>query len=369
MAKPLILQTVDNYNGANDILTKLKTVDGTGSGLDADTIDSCNINDSGTTTSDLWTANKITAQLALKEPSITKNTGFNLALETSTTNIKMNGAVSVGSLSTIARADHIHPSDTTKANVASPTFTGVVTSPTFSSSVATGTAPLTVASTTAVTNLNADLLDGYHAGNASGQIPISNSTNCTNLNADYVDGRHAADLMFSGSIGTSDFNTVTQSGAYRFESGNANAPSSFGYGQLLVMHGASDTITQIASDYSSGVIYWRSGNPSNVGGTGSWGPWRRLTQDSDFTSTTSGYQKLPSGIILQWGSNYCAIATYQTTTYPIAFPNGVLCVNATAQSWSSSCTVNGLTSKTNFGLYIGGTAGQNAYAYWFAVGY
>ena len=34
---------------------------------------------------------------------------------------------------------------------------------TIESSVTTGTAPLTVASTTAVTNLNADMLDGYHA--------------------------------------------------------------------------------------------------------------------------------------------------------------------------------------------------------------
>ena len=40
------------------------------------------------------------------------------------------------------------------------------------SSVATGTAPLTVASTTAVTNLNADLLDGYHAST----LPVSTAT-------------------------------------------------------------------------------------------------------------------------------------------------------------------------------------------------
>ena len=38
-----------------------------------------------------------------------------------------------------------------------------VTAATFASNVTTGTAPLTVASTTAVTNLNADLLDGNHA--------------------------------------------------------------------------------------------------------------------------------------------------------------------------------------------------------------
>lgn len=36
--------------------------------------------------------------------------------------------------------------------------------------------------------LDADLLDGYQSGNASGQIPISNGTVSTNLNADLLDG-------------------------------------------------------------------------------------------------------------------------------------------------------------------------------------
>ena len=36
----------------------------------------------------------------------------------------------------------------------------------------------------------ADKLDGYDAGNSSGQIPISNGTLNTNLNADMVDGYH-----------------------------------------------------------------------------------------------------------------------------------------------------------------------------------
>ena len=43
----------------------------------------------------------------------------------------------------------------------------VWTSGRFISTIATGTAPLTVASTTKVTNLNADLLDGYHGASAS----------------------------------------------------------------------------------------------------------------------------------------------------------------------------------------------------------
>ena len=52
------------------------------------------------------------------EPTIlTKNTAFNKNFETSTTNIKMDGTVSVGSSDNVARADHVHPSDTSKQNV------------------------------------------------------------------------------------------------------------------------------------------------------------------------------------------------------------------------------------------------------------
>lgn len=43
-----------------------------------------------------------------------QGTAFNKSFETSTTNIKMNGSVSVGSSNNVARADHIHPTDTTR---------------------------------------------------------------------------------------------------------------------------------------------------------------------------------------------------------------------------------------------------------------
>ena len=51
------------------------------------------------------------------EPAFNKNTAFNQNFETSTSVIKMNGTVSVGSSNNIARADHTHPSDTTKQDV------------------------------------------------------------------------------------------------------------------------------------------------------------------------------------------------------------------------------------------------------------
>lgn len=51
------------------------------------------------------------------EPAFSKNTAFNKNFETNTNNIKMNGTVDVGSTDTIARADHVHPTDTTREPV------------------------------------------------------------------------------------------------------------------------------------------------------------------------------------------------------------------------------------------------------------
>lgn len=64
------------------------------------------------------------------EPAITKGTAFNVNYETSTANIKANGTVAVGTSANVARADHVHPIDTTRAPLASPTFTGTPTAPT-----------------------------------------------------------------------------------------------------------------------------------------------------------------------------------------------------------------------------------------------
>jgi hypothetical protein len=67
----------------------------------------------------------------LTTPSIGVATGtsFNSITGLSSTNPVVNGTVAVGTGTTAARADHVHPTDTTRAPLASPTFTGTVTSP------------------------------------------------------------------------------------------------------------------------------------------------------------------------------------------------------------------------------------------------
>ena len=66
----------------------------------------------------------------------------------------------------------------TKADLSGATFTGNVTAPRFISNIATGTSPFQVTSTTAVTNLNADLLDGNHS---TAFAPAEGSSNITAL--------------------------------------------------------------------------------------------------------------------------------------------------------------------------------------------
>jgi len=59
----------------------------------------------------------------------------------------------------------------------------------------------------AATAGNADLLDGYQAGNASGNVPLSNGTLNSNLNADLLDGQHAS--AFAGASHNHDGSAIT----------------------------------------------------------------------------------------------------------------------------------------------------------------
>ncbi len=106
----------------------------------------------GTPTAPTAAANTNTTQLA--------TTAFVLAQASSALPL-IDGTAAPGSLATYARADHVHPTDTTRAAVASPTFTGVPAGPTAAPSTNTtqlaSTAFVTaavVAATTGVSTFN-----------------------------------------------------------------------------------------------------------------------------------------------------------------------------------------------------------------------
>ena len=86
----------------------------------------------GTNTTQIATTAFVNAEIAADRP-----------FEDTTANIKMDGAQSVGTLNTVARGDHVHPTDTSRAPLASPALTGTPTAPT----PATGTRTTQLATT------------------------------------------------------------------------------------------------------------------------------------------------------------------------------------------------------------------------------
>ena len=76
----------------------------------------------------------------------------------STVNPLMDGTAAIGTGTTWARADHVHPSDTSRAPVANPTFTGAVNAPTPALSAST------LVATTAYVSNNAPLLSSQSGG-------------------------------------------------------------------------------------------------------------------------------------------------------------------------------------------------------------
>ena len=121
------------------------------------------------------------------------------------------------------------------------------------------------------------------------------------INADKLDGYHATDFCQTAFSPNTDMNKVTVSGAYRINQGNTNAPSGTDWGQIFVVHGGGDTIAQLMFDYQKGKCWLRTGNPSDVGGTGAWTEWRSLYTSENITygtsSLTAGTSTLATGSI------------------------------------------------------------------------
>jgi len=84
----------------------------------------------------------------------------------------------------------------------------------------------------------------------------------------------------------------------------------------------------------------------------------------------SGYQKLPGGLLLQWGSYQTASWSSVTgLSFPIAWPNGLLNTRASEVSNTSpkSAGMSNWTTTT-FDLYVNGSAGAWL-VHWLALGW
>lgn len=91
----------------------------------------------------------------------------------------------------------------------------------------------------------------------------------------------------NGNVGNVDLNIVVQSGMYRFDQ-PTNGPAGVAWGQLLVVHGSSDQVSQIAWETNTGRMHTRIGTPAAVGGAGTWSPWRLVVDAAHLLAASYG---------------------------------------------------------------------------------
>lgn len=140
-------------------------------------------------------------------------------------------------------------------------------------------------------------------------------------------------------------------------------------GEFISMIYNIHTATQIFHVYNGDSYYRRK--ISQV-----WQPWVKLTTENDFLNLKdiSGYQKLPNGMILQWGRFQSTTISDQIVDFPITFPNRVCFVGNggtlnqdlidNPANWSTKIYTN-----SQFKANRADSISINHTYTWFAIGY
>jgi len=137
---------------------------------------------------------------------------------------------------------------------------GIYSAGQIQSAVATGTAPFIVASTTTVTNLNADLLDGFHASSFARLTSPLNGTDANALPVGFFDQQGISSTLWT--------------------TGAANFPTTIGGAWSFIAASGDNSTTikrsfDLAKDYSSHNWYLR-GYAGNTRATAVPGAWAKI---------------------------------------------------------------------------------------------
>lgn len=207
-------------------------------------------------------------------------------------------------------------------------------------------------------------------GNAQSTNSISASTTLTAANAGMLNG-----LFGSGGY------TITLPAANSVRSG-----STFWFmatTAVTIARAGTDGITLSGTFNAQASVAMKSGDTLGLvsDGTGAWfgisGSAMLQYADGPFgaSKATSGYQKLPSGVIIQWGTGGYSGTSGGTGqwSYPIAFPNGTFAVVGTVGSALGQNAL-GFQAYSNSQMTIGyynasGAAASGVGFSWMAIGY
>ena len=174
--KQKLANKVDKVEGkglsTNDFTTAEKNkLEGIEAGADANVIETIQVNNQALTP----TGKAVNIPVPTKTSDLTNDSGYITSADVpegaaaSTTTPKMDGTAKVGTETAFARGDHVHPTDTSRAPLASPTFTGTPKADT----AAKGTNTKQLATTAFVQTAIADKQDALTFDNT----PTANSSN------------------------------------------------------------------------------------------------------------------------------------------------------------------------------------------------
>lgn len=106
-------------------------------------------------------------------------------------------------------------------------------------------------------------------------------------------------------------------GSYRFASGDANTPAAGVAGTLEVIAASASAVNQMAFESAGSRMWTRFWNGSV------WSAWSEIWRTTGVAEslTSAGWQRLPSGLIMQWGVGANMTSGFQNITLPITFPN------------------------------------------------
>lgn len=305
----------------------------------------------------IWQANTAITPGAFNPANWTKRLGTAAASELADAWPLMDGAAATGTSTDLAREDHVHPTDTSRAPLSSPAFTDNPSAPTppqFDNDTSIATTEFVrralgsrngLVSYSASQVLNASHVGGYYRFNV-----VANST-CTLPDPASVPA--GSSIIIQQAVSSAGVLTIQTS------VGMIGGPG---------VNGASG-ITQLAMQaYSVAQMEFVS---DGVGG------WIACNGSYGAMLTANGYQRLLGGLIIQWG-----IATGTSgdiaAAYPIAFPNAVLQAVATMADKSSGVNTGitlfikgvNFSSKTTITISPNGTEGSgSSSARWIAIGH
>lgn len=130
-----------------------------------------------------------------------------------------------------------------------------------------------------------------------------------------------------------------------------------GAGQTSISLGNGDSVTLFAVPGFGGWI--AVGNSAQLGASAAF----------NYSIAANGYQKLPTGLILQWGIDLVPVSAYPGFTgyFPVSFPNGGLSMVAVHPGVPAFYVTGALASKSQY--YLTHTSTSSVLVAWIAIGY